>query len=57
MKVLTKAERERYWARVTDARCECGHLKSEHGGIVNHLGCARCASCRRFTWSKFILRK
>lgn len=49
------------WTQVTDELCECGHRKSLHYGIVNHLHCTfgnlkRHCDCGRFTWSAFLGR-
>lgn len=46
---------------VTDERCYCGHLKSEHlgsmeaglGHVGQYLSCSVC-SCDRFTWYGWI---
>ena len=43
--------------KFADKMCQCGHLKSEHGGAMNHLACRRApteCSCIRFTWKHFV---
>lgn len=50
------------WSNIVDERCECGHLRSQHGNTVakGHGACT-CASgvmehcpCSKFTWVGFV---
>ena len=45
-----------YW-HVVDQRCDCGHLRSQHGDTIAK-GHGRCAvascSCSKFTWASFV---
>jgi hypothetical protein len=37
--------------RIIDEWCECGQLKSEHGGVIHSGG---AGDCERFTFNGFI---
>jgi hypothetical protein len=43
----------RDWKKVVDQLCYCGRKKSEHLGVLHHLGCL-ASNCERFTWKCFI---
>jgi len=46
---------------IVDEKCECGHLKSEHGPSIiqgmeiegGHGECQKC-QCAQFTWEEFV---
>lgn len=45
-------------AIVTDERCRCGHLRSEHhdsigGAALGHGRCRRCR-CQKFSWAAHV---
>lgn len=54
-------------AIVVDARCECGHLQSEHGSHLSRLPngqmyrqyghgscCEKVCECNQFTWVEYV---
>lgn len=52
-----KQARDKFWEKVKDEVCTCGHLKSEHGGLNGHGACPvlEC-SCNQFTWAAWVLK-
>lgn len=53
-----KQANERFWKKVKDEICDCGHLKSIHAGLNGHGACPvlEC-TCNQFTWGGWVMKK
>lgn len=43
-------------SQAVDELCTCGHLKSQHGGLIGHGACTIC-QCGRFTWNGWVYKE